>query len=71
MRSQTIDARLAAGSLVARERQCMTAFYGALLEMEIFELGEGAAAVYCRDPFGTIIELMSVRTTLASLDHLE
>lgn len=30
----------------------------------------GAAAVYCRDPFGTIIELMSVGTTLASLDHL-
>ena len=33
------------------------------------ELDEtGAAAVYCRDPFGTIIELMSVGSTLASLD---
>jgi|TARA_B100001105_G_scaffold252011_1_gene242785 catechol 2,3-dioxygenase-like lactoylglutathione lyase family enzyme len=30
----------------------------------------GAAAVYCRDPFGTIIEFMSVGDTMASLDHL-
>lgn len=30
----------------------------------------GAAAVYCRDPFGTIIELMSAGTELASLDDL-
>ncbi len=30
----------------------------------------GAAVVYCRDPFGTILELMSVGTTLASLDNL-
>lgn len=30
----------------------------------------GAAAVYCRDPFGTILELMSVGTSLASLDDL-
>lgn len=27
----------------------------------------GAAAVYCRDPFGTILELMSVGTSLAGL----
>ncbi len=32
---------------------------------------DGAAAVYCRDPFGTIIEFMSVGNTLASLDDLE
>lgn len=31
---------------------------------------DGAAAVYCRDPFGTIIEFMSVGTTMASLDDL-
>jgi hypothetical protein len=31
---------------------------------------EGAAVIYCRDPFGTIIEFMSVGTTLASLDDL-
>lgn len=30
----------------------------------------GAAVVYCRDPFGTIIELMSVGSTLASLDDV-
>ena len=30
----------------------------------------GAAAVYCRDPFGTIIELMSVGSSLASLDDV-
>lgn len=29
---------------------------------------DGAAAVYCRDPFGTILELMSVGSSLASLD---
>ena len=29
---------------------------------------DGAAAVYCRDPFGTILELMSIGTTLAGLD---
>ena len=28
----------------------------------------GAAAVYCRDPFGTILELMSTGSSLASLD---
>ncbi len=31
---------------------------------------DGSAAVYCRDPFGTIIEFMSTGTTLASLDDL-
>ena len=31
---------------------------------------DGAAAVYCRDPFGTILELMSVGSTLASLNDL-
>ncbi|MCY4273008.1 MAG: VOC family protein [bacterium] len=31
---------------------------------------DGAAAVYCRDPFGTIIELMSTGSALASLDQL-
>ena len=31
---------------------------------------DGAAAVYCRDPFGTIIEFMSTGTSLASLDDL-
>ena len=31
---------------------------------------DGAAAVYCRDPFGTILELMSVGSSMASLDHL-
>lgn len=31
---------------------------------------DGAAAVYCRDPFGTIIEFMAVGTTMASLDDL-
>lgn len=30
----------------------------------------GAAVVYCRDPFGTILELMSVGSTLSSMDHL-
>jgi len=30
----------------------------------------GVAAVYCRDPFGTMIELMSVDSTLASVDDL-
>ncbi len=30
----------------------------------------GAAAVYCRDPFGTIIELMAVGDSLASLADL-
>lgn len=30
----------------------------------------GAAAVYCRDPFGTILELMSVGSTLKSLDDV-
>ena len=30
----------------------------------------GAAAVYCRDPFGTILELMSAGSTLAGLDTL-
>ena len=30
----------------------------------------GAATVYCRDPFGTIIELMSAGAELASLDDL-
>ncbi|NNC80451.1 MAG: hypothetical protein HKN94_09900 [Acidimicrobiales bacterium] len=31
---------------------------------------DGAAVIYCRDPFGTIIEFMSVGTTLASLNDL-
>jgi len=31
---------------------------------------EGAAAVYCRDPFGTIIEFMATGGTMASLDDL-
>ncbi len=30
----------------------------------------GAAAVYCRDPFGTIIELMACGSTLVSLEDL-
>ncbi len=30
----------------------------------------GAAAVYCRDPFGTIIEFMTAGAGLASLDDL-
>lgn len=30
---------------------------------------DGGAAVYCRDPFGTILELMSVGSTLAGLDQ--
>lgn len=30
----------------------------------------GAAVVYCRDPFGTILELMSTGGTMASLDDL-
>ena len=30
----------------------------------------GAAVVYCRDPFGTIIELMATGTAMASLDDL-
>ena len=34
-------------------------------------LKSGAAAVYCRDPFGTIIEFMSAGSTLASLDDLQ
>lgn len=29
---------------------------------------DGAAAVYCRDPFGTIIEFMSAGSSMASLD---
>lgn len=32
---------------------------------------DGAAAVYCRDPFGTIIEFMSVGSTMAALDDLK
>lgn len=35
------------------------------------DLGSGAAVVYCRDPFGTILELMTVGSELASLDDLE
>ncbi len=31
---------------------------------------DGEAVVYCRDPFGTILELMSVGSTLASLADL-
>ncbi len=31
---------------------------------------DGAAAVYCRDPFGTILELMSVGSSLAGIDDL-
>jgi len=34
------------------------------------DMGNGAAAVYCRDPFGTLIEFMSTGTTLASLDDI-
>lgn len=34
------------------------------------DLGDGAAVVYCRDPFGTIIELMAPGSAMASLDHL-
>ena len=30
----------------------------------------GAAAVYCRDPFGTILELMAVGDSMASLNDL-
>ena len=32
---------------------------------------DGAAVVYCRDPFGTILELMSTGSELASVDDLE
>lgn len=32
---------------------------------------DDVAVVYCRDPFGTIIEFMTVGTTVASLDDLE
>lgn len=32
--------------------------------------GSGAQVVYCRDPFGTILELMSTGSTLASIDDL-
>ncbi len=31
---------------------------------------DGAAAVYCRDPFGIILELMSTGQSMASLDDL-
>jgi hypothetical protein len=31
---------------------------------------DGATVVYCRDPFGTIIELMSTGGSMASLDDL-
>lgn len=31
---------------------------------------DGAGAVYCRDPFGTIIEFMAVGTAMASLNDL-
>ncbi len=31
---------------------------------------DGASAVYCRDPFGTILELMATGSTLASLDDV-
>ena len=31
---------------------------------------DGAGAVYCRDPFGTIIEFMSTGSSMASLDDL-
>ena len=31
---------------------------------------DGAGAVYCRDPFGTIIEFMSIGGSMASLDDL-
>lgn len=34
------------------------------------DMGDGAAAVYCRDPFGTIIEFMSVGSSMASLSDL-
>lgn len=35
------------------------------------DLGNGAAVVYCRDPFGTLIEFMAVGSEMASLDDLE
>lgn len=35
------------------------------------DMGDGAAAVYCRDPFGTLIEFMSVGSVMASLDDLD
>jgi len=34
------------------------------------EISDGAGAVYCRDPFGTIIEFMSTGGSMASLDDL-
>ncbi len=37
--------------------------------VELSDTG-GAVVVYCRDPFGTIIELMSTGQALASLDDL-
>ena len=37
---------------------------------EPLRLPSGVAAVYCRDPFGTIIEFMSTGSTLASVEDL-
>jgi len=37
---------------------------------EPVDLGNGAAAVYCRDPFGTLIEFMAVGDAMASMDDL-
>ncbi len=43
---------------------------GGLRTSDPMQMPGGGAAVYCRDPFGTIIELMSCGSALASLDDL-
>jgi len=43
---------------------------GGLRTGDPMQMPGGGAAVYCRDPFVTIIELMSCGSALASLDDL-
>lgn len=50
------------GSALARVVELGGLMMGDPLDLD----DSGAAVVYCRDPFGTILELMSVGSTLAS-----
>ena len=43
---------------------------GAKLGAPVELSSDGAAVVYCRDPFGTILELMSPGATLSGLDDV-
>ena len=61
---------------LAIEVSDVDAALGRLVELGGSKMGDpirlegGAAAVYCRDPFGTIIEFMTTGSPLASLDDI-